>query len=192
MTKSGRKIASLMAIRDIQHRWNYTGAMLARSKVLREAINQWLLDDLLCSCRSTIGSFLTACTTYSSYVANVGVYNTNTSVGHSKSTVGSAPKFYRLNIISSPRSIWGPTPTPVEKKFEYKSYGAREFVCHSAGVEPDPHRNLAAVETPSGSFLSESSRTRVTTRQPGTATRVRREHGLHGAHNMEPTRRGRG
>jgi hypothetical protein len=32
----GRKLATLMVIRDVRHRWNYTHAMIQRARLLRE------------------------------------------------------------------------------------------------------------------------------------------------------------
>ncbi|KAJ7852503.1 hypothetical protein B0H14DRAFT_2580912 [Mycena olivaceomarginata] len=42
--KSGRKISSLMVIRDVKHRWNFTEAMISRAVVLRKAIKQWVIE----------------------------------------------------------------------------------------------------------------------------------------------------
>ncbi|KAJ7482522.1 hypothetical protein FB451DRAFT_1441871 [Mycena latifolia] len=40
----GRKLSSLMVIRDVKHRWNFTEAMISRAKVLRKAIDQWVFE----------------------------------------------------------------------------------------------------------------------------------------------------
>ncbi|KAJ7787943.1 hypothetical protein B0H14DRAFT_3162898, partial [Mycena olivaceomarginata] len=47
--KSGRKTASLMVIRDVKHRWNFTEAMITRALKLRKAIHRWVIerDELL-------------------------------------------------------------------------------------------------------------------------------------------------
>ncbi|KAJ7649685.1 hypothetical protein FB45DRAFT_1049884 [Roridomyces roridus] len=42
--KSGRKISSLVVIRDVKHRWNYTEAMLKRALILPKAIHRWLIE----------------------------------------------------------------------------------------------------------------------------------------------------
>jgi hypothetical protein len=43
--KSGRKISSLMVIRDVKHRWNFTEAMISRAVVLRKVnLNSTLLN----------------------------------------------------------------------------------------------------------------------------------------------------
>ncbi|KAJ6563486.1 hypothetical protein B0H10DRAFT_2239418 [Mycena sp. CBHHK59/15] len=41
---SGRKLSTLMVIRDVKHRWNFTEAMISRGKLLRKAIDQWVLE----------------------------------------------------------------------------------------------------------------------------------------------------
>ncbi|KAJ7451916.1 hypothetical protein FB451DRAFT_1051045 [Mycena latifolia] len=33
-----------MVIRDVRHRWNYTHAMICRGKMLRKAIDSWVLE----------------------------------------------------------------------------------------------------------------------------------------------------
>ncbi|KAJ7827733.1 hypothetical protein B0H13DRAFT_1917484 [Mycena leptocephala] len=44
LAPSGRKLASLMVIRDIRHRWNYTEAMIERGLLLRETIDIWVFE----------------------------------------------------------------------------------------------------------------------------------------------------
>ncbi|KAF7372567.1 hypothetical protein MVEN_00119300 [Mycena venus] len=44
LAPSGRKLASLMVIRDVRHRWNYTHAMIERGLMLREAIDTWVIE----------------------------------------------------------------------------------------------------------------------------------------------------
>ncbi|KAF7340416.1 Dimer-Tnp-hAT domain-containing protein [Mycena venus] len=39
---SGKPLTSLMAIRDVKTRWNYTEAMITRGLLLRKAIDQWM------------------------------------------------------------------------------------------------------------------------------------------------------
>ncbi|KAF5332340.1 hypothetical protein D9758_017443 [Tetrapyrgos nigripes] len=45
----GTPLAKLMVIRDVRTRWNYTHAMIRRARLLRSAINEWVLkhEDLL-------------------------------------------------------------------------------------------------------------------------------------------------
>ncbi|KAJ7109007.1 hypothetical protein C8R43DRAFT_849230, partial [Mycena crocata] len=33
-----------MVVRDVRHRWNYTHAMIKRARVLRKAIDSWVLE----------------------------------------------------------------------------------------------------------------------------------------------------
>ncbi|KAF7375808.1 Dimer-Tnp-hAT domain-containing protein [Mycena sanguinolenta] len=44
LTTSGRPLASLMVVRDVRHRWNYTEAMIERGVMLQKAIDTWVLD----------------------------------------------------------------------------------------------------------------------------------------------------
>ncbi|KAJ6489262.1 hypothetical protein C8R47DRAFT_479101 [Mycena vitilis] len=44
LAPSGRKVCSLMVVRDVKHRWNYTGAMITRALMLRKAIDKWFFD----------------------------------------------------------------------------------------------------------------------------------------------------
>ncbi|KAJ6549532.1 hypothetical protein DFH09DRAFT_1320008 [Mycena vulgaris] len=44
LTPSGRKIAILMVVRDVRHRWNYTHAMIRRGLLLRKAIDSWVSE----------------------------------------------------------------------------------------------------------------------------------------------------
>ncbi|KAF8202641.1 hypothetical protein K438DRAFT_1716386, partial [Mycena galopus ATCC 62051] len=39
-----RKLASLLPVRDVKHRWNYTEAMITRARLLRVALDRWVLD----------------------------------------------------------------------------------------------------------------------------------------------------
>ncbi|KAK6966423.1 eukaryotic translation initiation factor 3 [Favolaschia claudopus] len=39
-----RKLAALLPVRDVKHRWNYTEAMITRARLLRSALDQWVLD----------------------------------------------------------------------------------------------------------------------------------------------------
>ncbi|KAK7001674.1 hypothetical protein R3P38DRAFT_3368049 [Favolaschia claudopus] len=41
---SGRPLASLMVVRDVRHRWNYTHAMIKRGLLLRKAIDTWVFE----------------------------------------------------------------------------------------------------------------------------------------------------
>ncbi|KAF8181168.1 hypothetical protein K438DRAFT_1841322, partial [Mycena galopus ATCC 62051] len=41
---SGRKLSSLMVIRDVKHPWNFTEAMISRALLLRRAIHRWMLE----------------------------------------------------------------------------------------------------------------------------------------------------
>ncbi|KAF7328569.1 Dimer-Tnp-hAT domain-containing protein [Mycena venus] len=41
---SGKPLTSLMVIRDVKTRWNYTEAMITRGLLLRKAIDQWVFD----------------------------------------------------------------------------------------------------------------------------------------------------
>ncbi|KAF7371616.1 Eukaryotic translation initiation factor 3 [Mycena venus] len=44
LAPSGRKLASLMVVRDVRHRWNYTHAMIERALLLRKAIDTWVFE----------------------------------------------------------------------------------------------------------------------------------------------------
>ncbi|KAF7349507.1 Dimer-Tnp-hAT domain-containing protein [Mycena sanguinolenta] len=44
LTTSGRPLSSLMVVRDVRHRWNYTEAMIERGVMLQKAIDTWVLD----------------------------------------------------------------------------------------------------------------------------------------------------
>ncbi|KAJ7717896.1 hypothetical protein B0H14DRAFT_3901181 [Mycena olivaceomarginata] len=39
-----RRLASLLPVRDVKHRWNYTEAMITRARLLRAALDRWVLD----------------------------------------------------------------------------------------------------------------------------------------------------
>ncbi|KAF7363114.1 Dimer-Tnp-hAT domain-containing protein [Mycena venus] len=41
---SGKPLTSLMVIRDVKSRWNYTEAMITRGLLLRKAIDQWVFE----------------------------------------------------------------------------------------------------------------------------------------------------
>ncbi|KAF7346859.1 Dimer-Tnp-hAT domain-containing protein [Mycena sanguinolenta] len=44
LAPSGKKLATLMVVRDVRHRWNYTHAMIRRGLLLHKAIDKWVLD----------------------------------------------------------------------------------------------------------------------------------------------------
>ncbi|KAF7372111.1 Eukaryotic translation initiation factor 3 [Mycena venus] len=44
MHAPNRRLASLLPVRDVKHRWNYTEAMIARARLLRVALDRWVLD----------------------------------------------------------------------------------------------------------------------------------------------------
>ncbi|KAJ7799924.1 hypothetical protein B0H14DRAFT_2901695, partial [Mycena olivaceomarginata] len=44
LAPSGRKLASLMPIRDVRHRWNHTHAMIKCGLMLRRAIGTWVFE----------------------------------------------------------------------------------------------------------------------------------------------------
>ncbi|KAJ6558727.1 hypothetical protein B0H10DRAFT_1894392, partial [Mycena sp. CBHHK59/15] len=44
LAPSGKEITSLMPIRDVRHRWNYTHSMIRRGRLLQKAINNWVLE----------------------------------------------------------------------------------------------------------------------------------------------------
>ncbi|KAJ7178861.1 hypothetical protein C8R43DRAFT_871631 [Mycena crocata] len=46
LAPSGKPLCTLMVIRDVKHRWNYTEAMITRGRMLRKvcAINKWVID----------------------------------------------------------------------------------------------------------------------------------------------------
>ncbi|KAJ7813704.1 hypothetical protein B0H13DRAFT_2382238 [Mycena leptocephala] len=44
MHAPNRRLATLLPVRDVKHRWNYTEAMIARARLLRLAVDRWVLD----------------------------------------------------------------------------------------------------------------------------------------------------
>ncbi|KAJ7805465.1 hypothetical protein B0H14DRAFT_3153436, partial [Mycena olivaceomarginata] len=43
LAPSGRKLASLMVVHDVRHRWNYTHAVVECALLLKSAINNWVV-----------------------------------------------------------------------------------------------------------------------------------------------------
>ncbi|KAJ7846727.1 hypothetical protein B0H14DRAFT_2583983 [Mycena olivaceomarginata] len=43
LAPSGRKLASLMVVHDVRHRWNYTHAVVECALLLKSAINSWVV-----------------------------------------------------------------------------------------------------------------------------------------------------
>ncbi|KAJ6566505.1 hypothetical protein B0H19DRAFT_711354 [Mycena capillaripes] len=41
---SGRKLSTLMVVRDVKHRWKFTEAMISRALLLRKAIDRWVIE----------------------------------------------------------------------------------------------------------------------------------------------------
>ncbi|KAJ6483393.1 hypothetical protein C8R45DRAFT_871167, partial [Mycena sanguinolenta] len=44
LAPSGKKLATLMVVRDVRHRWNYTHAMIRHASLLQDAVDKWVLD----------------------------------------------------------------------------------------------------------------------------------------------------